>query len=447
MPDASVLTDFDRFLLHPLHHPDDHAEALVLVEGRGVWITDACGRRYLDAFAGLWNVLVGHGRKELAEAAARQMERLAYCSSYAGLSNAPAAQLAARLAGMAFPNLNTTFFTCGGAEANESAFKTVRAYWKLKRQPEKTKIISRLHAYHGTTLAAMSATGMANYWTAFEPRVPGFIHVAAPYPYRMEGVRAGETTGEAAARFLEEAVLAEGPHTVAAFIAEPVMGAGGVIVPPEDYFPLARAICDRHQVLFIADEVITGFGRTGRPFGLHHWGIQPDIMSFAKGITSGYLPLGGIQISDEIIDTLMAAPPESRWMHAYTYSAHPTCCAVALANLEILDRERLTERAADMGEYLLRGLETLCEFACVGEVRGLGLMAGVEFVEDRATRAPAQGMGDRVRRALQERGVLTRARNNVLMLAPPLTITPAEVDWLVETIREGIRAVGLEVGV
>lgn len=439
MWDAASLRAQDRHLLHPLQHPSDHEPPVVLVEGRGVWVRDAAGREYIDAFAGLWNVLVGYGRAELSRAAAAQMERLAYSSGYSGLTNAPAAQLAARLAGAAAPALNTTFFTCGGAESNESAFKTARAYWKLRGRPEKVKVISRWHAYHGVTMAAMSATGIPNYWPLFEPRVPGFLHVAAPYPYRFEGARAGESVGAAAARMLEEGIQAEGPETVAAFIAEPVMGAGGVIVPPDDYFPAVRQICDRHEVLFIADEVITGFGRTGKAFGLHHWGVRPDIMAFAKGITSGYLPLGGIQVSDEIRDTLLAAPPAQRWMHAFTYSAHATCCAVALANLDLIEAEGLVERAAARGEYLLRALATLRDFECVGEVRGLGLMAAVEFVGDRATKSPA-GIGEAVRRAALERGVLCRVRGDVLMLAPPLVISEAEIDRVVEALRGAIAA-------
>jgi adenosylmethionine-8-amino-7-oxononanoate aminotransferase len=242
---------------------------------------------------------------------------------------------------------------------------------------------------------------------------------------------------------VEEAILAEGPENVAAFIAEPVMGAGGVIPPPDDYIPRVRAICDRHEVLLIADEVITGFGRSGRWFGAQHWELRPDILTFAKGVTSGYLPLGGILISDEIRDALLDAPPELRWMHATTYSGHPTCCAVALANLDLLEGERLTERAAALGPLLLRELATLQEFDCVGDVRGLGLMAGVELVADRETKAPA-GIGDRVRRAAQRRGVLFRTRGDVLMFAPPLVITEAEIGRLVETVRESIREGAIE---
>jgi len=270
----------------------------------------------------------------------------------------------------------------------------------------------------------------------FEPRVPNFLHIPAPYPYRFPNeVKPGETIGLAAARALEEAILKEGPETVAAFIAEPVQGAGGVIIPPDDYFPRVREICDQYEVLFIADEVITGFGRTGRWFGLHHWGVQPDIMSFAKGVTSGYLPLGGIQISDAIREVILSAPPNERWMHAFTYSGHPTCCAVALKNIEILQRLNLVENAARQGARLLAGLEALQELPLVGEVRGLGLMCGVELVADRETKAPA-GIGEAVRRGCQERGLFTRMKGDILIIAPPLIITAAEVDEIIQIVRE-----------
>ena len=267
---ATTLLEQDQaHMLHPLHHPSAHQSPLIFESGDGVWLRTIDGREVIDGLAGLWNVLIGHGNVELADVARDQMSTLAYCSSYAGSGNIPAIEVANALAGWAYPSLNTTFFTSGGAESNESAFKTVRYYWRRLGKPEKVKVIARERAYHGITLATMSATGLTGYWPMFEPRVPNFLHIAAPYPYRFAGdVREGETIGQAAARALEEAIVREGPDTVGAFIAEPVQGAGGVIVPPEDYFPLVREICDRYDVLLIADEVITGFGRTGDWFGL-----------------------------------------------------------------------------------------------------------------------------------------------------------------------------------
>ena len=441
---ATLVADDRAHLLHPLQHPADHAAPHVWVKGRGAVLTDAEGREYLDGLACLWNVNVGHGRTELAEAAAAQMATLAYGTNYVGSSNVPAIRLAQRLTELAYPNLVATYFASGGAEANESAFKTARFYWKVKGQPQKVKIISRQYGYHGVTMAAMSATAVPGYAKMFEPLVPHFVHTAAPYPYRLTGVRPDETVGQAAARMLEETILREGPDTVAAFIAEPVQGAGGVIVPPDDYFPRVREICTRHQVLLIADEVITGFGRTGDWFALKRWGVQPDILSFAKGITSGYLPLGGIMISQEILDAMVAAPYADRWMHAYTYSGHATCCAVGLRNLELIAQEGLVEHAAKMGARLLAGLQTLREFQAVGDVRGLGLMAGVELVADRTTKAgfdPAQGIIGKVKAELEARGVFTRNMRDIIAFAPALVITPAQVDQLVESLRGAIAAV------
>ena len=442
---SDLVLDDQRHLIHPLHHPSDHVAPRVWVRGEGACLWDAGGREYIDGMSGLWNVNVGHGRAELADAAAAQMRALAYCSSYAGSTNPPAIRLATRLSELAYARLNSVFFTSGGAESNESAFKTARFYWKASGRPDKVKIVSRWHGYHGVTMAAMSATGIEPYWKMFEPRVPGFVHVAAPYPYRFEGARAGESVGRAAARLLEEAIVREGPDTIAAFIAEPVQGAGGVIVPPDDYFPRVREICSKYEVLFIADEVITGFGRTGRWFGLQRYGVEPDIMSFAKGVTSGYLPLGGIMLSDEVAAVLNDVPPQDRWMHAYTYSGHPTCCAVALANLDIIEREGLVERAAKMGERLLAGLQTLAENELVGDVRGLGMMAAVEIVSERGRKtpfAPKLKAGETLRRALEERGLFTRARGDVILLSPPLVTREDQIDRIVEIFRGALAATG-----
>src|SRR6266436_3461825 len=396
MDGTTELLETDRrFLVHPLHHPDDHRQALVVVEGRGAMLHDAEGREYIDGLSGLWNVNVGHGRAELADAASAQMRRIAFASAYIGATNEPAVRLAEKIVGHAYANTAAAYFTTAGAESNESAFKFARYFWKIKDKPEKTKIISRIHAYHGVTLAAMSATGMAAYHKMFGPLVPGFIQVSPPYAYRWAG---NEEPGIGAADAVEKAILAEGPDTVAAVIAEPVMGAGGVIVPPPSYFPRLREICDRHDVLLIADEVITGFGRTGRWFALGHWGIEPDLVSFAKGVTSGYLPLGGVIASKRVHDALLAAPMDRRFMHAATYSGHPVCCAVGLRNVEIIENEGLVERAAVMGKRLLAGLEGLRDLPVVGEVRGLGMMAGIELVTDRATKAPALGLAPKIGR-------------------------------------------------
>ena len=277
---ADELSRDRAHLLHPLHRCEAQAKAHVWVGGQGAVLVDQHGTEYLDGLAGLWNVIVGHGRRELADAAARQMSELAYASCYAGSTNRPAIALAERLAGLCYPGINRFFFTTGGAESNESAFKTARFYWKLAGKPDKHKIISRIWGYHGVTLAAMSATGISSYWPMFEPRTPGFIHIESPYPYRFQpsaSASDSRTPGQQAADLLEAAILREGPDTVSAFLGEPVQGAGGVIVPPEDYWPRIREICDRYDVLLIADEVITGFGRTGEWFGLRATASSPTL--------------------------------------------------------------------------------------------------------------------------------------------------------------------------
>ena len=385
-----------------------------------------------------------HGRKELAAAAAKQMESLAYCSGYAGSSNPRAIELGERLAAMAYPSINHFFFTSGGGESSESAFKTARYYWKLQGKPEKFKVISRTWAYHGVTLAAMSATGIASYWPMFEPRTPGFLHAPSPYPYRFETPPGAPSQGIAAADTLAELIEREGPDTVAAFIAEPVQGAGGVIVPQDDYFPRIREICDRYEVLFIADEVITGFGRTGELFALNHWGVEPDMVCFAKAITSGYIPFGGIGVSDTIAEAIDQAPPEKKWMHAFTYSAHPVCCAVALANLDLLENEGLVARAGSLGKRLLDGLKGFADHPHVGDVRGMGLMCAVEFVEDKATKKefdPSRAIGPKVHAETQKRGLFSRLRGDCFLLAPPFVTTPEQIDRCVAILGESIEAV------
>jgi adenosylmethionine-8-amino-7-oxononanoate aminotransferase len=443
---AELLKADHEHLIHPLHHPSEAAEPIVYVRGRGAVLTDINGKEYLDGLSALWNVNVGHGRQELAQAAATQMGELAFYSNYAGSSNLPAIKLADKLIDIAYRSMQAVFFTCGGAESNESAFKTARFYWKVHGKPDKVKIISRTNAYHGVTLQAMSATGIGTYWKMFEPRVPGFVHIQTCYPYRFEGARPGETVGQAAARELEAAILREGPDTVAAFVAEPIQGAGGVIYPTDDYFPLVRQICSRHNVLFIADEVITGFCRTGAWFALGHWNVEPDIVSFAKGVTSGYLPLGGIMVNREIKDAIDSVKPEDRWMHAYTYSGHPTCCAVGLRNVEIMEKERLWENAARMGARLFDGLRAAFgDHPNAGDIRGgKGLLAAVELVEDPATKAsfaPDRKVGPRIQAEMVKRGVVTRLRGEVLLFAPPLIVTEAQVDQAIDVARASVKAV------
>jgi adenosylmethionine-8-amino-7-oxononanoate aminotransferase len=434
--DHAVLLEHDRRQIHPIHHPNRHKDPLMVERAEGVWLYTTDGRRILDGMAGLWNVNIGYGRTELAEAARDQMARMAFTSNFAGMTNVPSSELAHKLSGFAHPSLTHVHFTSGGSESNEAAFKTARYFWKRQGKPDKAKIISRRLAYHGITLAATFATGIERYHKMFGPPLPGFSHIPAPNPYRFDGDRRdGETVGQAAARALEEAILREGPETVAAFIAEPVQGVGGVIVPPDDYFPLIRAICDKYEVLLIADEVITGFGRTGTLFGLQQWTLRPDILTFAKGITSGYFPLGGMMVSEAIMDAINSAPEADSWLTGYTYSGHAAACAVGLANLAIIERENLAQQSRLQGEKLLAGLRTLLEFPFVGEVRGLGLLCGVEIVKDRASETPDDGLAGKIYSALLQRGVRSRPVGaSTLAFSPPLIINDDEIDLIVKTL-------------
>ena len=435
-------TDLDH-LIHPLHSDKAHSNAKIWAGGKGATLIDANGDQYLDGLSGLWNNTAGNGRVELIEAATKQMHEMAFASGYAGSSNPRAIELAERLAKLCYPSINRFYFTSGGGESTDSNIKMARYYWKLQGQPTKTKVISRQWGYHGVTLAAMSATGISSYWPMFEPRVPGFSHIPSPYPYRYKATEEGVSQGVAAANELEKAILAEGADTVAMFLAEPVQGAGGVIVPQNDYFPRIREICDQYDVLLVADEVITGFGRTGTMFGLEHWGIEPDLIQYAKAITSGYFPLGGIGVSDKIADVMNESG--SPWMHAYTYSAHPVGCAVALAMMDIVEGEDFPGQAATKGKRMLDGLQSaLGDHPHVGEVRGLGLMGAVEIVKEKATGeefAAADSVGPRILSAGTERGLFSRTRGDVYVIAPPIASTEGEIDRIVEIMHDAVADV------
>jgi putrescine---pyruvate transaminase len=450
--DVAQLLEADReHLIHPLYHPTDHAKPFVVVRGEGAEIVDANGKRYFDALSGLWNVHVGHGRAELAEVASEQMGTLAFNNNYVGFVNVPSTRLAEKLSELAYPNLNAVYFTTSGAESNESAFKTARFFWKLQGKPDKVKIISRRWGYHGVTMAAASATGLPAYHKMFAPLVPNFIQTVGPYRFRceLEGEEGPRPCTSPAAHDyaaeLEQTLLEQGPETVAAILGEPIQGAGGVIVPPQDYWPKLRQIADRHNVLLIADEVITGFGRTGKWFALEHWGVQPDIMSFAKGITSAYLPLGGIMISRQIQDAINHAPSDLKYMHAATYSGHAVCCAVGLANLAIIEREGLVERASTIGGWFQQRLRDALEgLPIVGQVRGIGMMAAVELIDPAASGSAyydnAVAVTGRVVQRCLEKGQLPRRLNNTICMAPPLISTEQQLSTLIEVLAESIQA-------
>jgi adenosylmethionine-8-amino-7-oxononanoate aminotransferase len=438
-------------VLHPFTNLHAHAQTgpRILVRGVGALIYDVEGNEYVDSLAQLWNVNIGHGRRELGEAALAQMSTLGYSTIYGGFSNPVTIELATRLAALAPGSLNTVYFTSGGGDANETAFKLARLYWQKRGFPERNKIIARQRGFHGLTIGAMSATANPVFHEGFGPRAPGFSHIEAPYRYRCTHCQASPDCSLACADALDAQIRAEGPETVAAFIAEPVQGAGGVIPPPPGYMERIRAICDRHGVLFIADEVITGFGRTGRWFAVEHWNIVPDMLTFAKGVTSGYQPLGGTIISDAIREVLFNDPDFSL-MHGFTYSGHPTACAVALKNIEILERERLIERGAEMGAYLQARIQSLADHRLVGDVRGFGMLGAIELVRDKVTREQfpvTERVAARVVAAAVKRGVLGRPLpGDTIAFAPPLVITREQIDRIVTAYRGALDEVAAGMG-
>ena len=434
-------------LIHPLTMPRVHREKgpRIITEGDGVMIRDIDGRTYIDGFSGLWCVTAGHGRPEITEAVRDQMERLAYHTSFFGIATPPSIELADRVIGL-FPSsfgLGRVLFTCGGSETNETNIKFARLYHALQDRPEKHKIISLHYSYHGLSLGALSATGIFPFQWMFEPLTPGFVNMPAPYCYQCELDLEYPGCDVKCARMLEEIIEEEGAGTVAAFIAEPVIGSGGIIIPPKEYWPAVRSICDSHDVLVIMDEVVTGFGRLGEWFASTLFDVRPDMVSLAKGISSGYLPLGATVMSDRIYDLIAEKLPDDLpIMHGFTYNNHPVCCAAALANIRLIEDEGLIENARKMGAYLLERLEGLCKYRSVGDVRGLGLMAAVELVADKAARTqiePPHAAPTAVCEKAWEMGLYVRPMMEVVGMAPPLTIDRATIDKMVDILEASIR--------
>ena len=437
--DTATLRQLDiDHMLHPRTNLKRHAQTGPLVFSRadGVHLWDTDGKQYIDAAAGLWNVNVGHGRAALADAARQQILDLDYAPTFFGLATPPAIELAAKLAEMYPGPINHFQFTSGGAESNETAIKIARYYWSIQGKGEKVKILSRLMGYHGIAMGALSATGMPVFWEHFGPRPAGFVHLTAPYAYRNANDLNEDEFVQALVSELEETIADEGAETIAAMIGEPIQGAGGVVVPPEKYWTAIKEVLDRHDILLIADEVITGFGRTGMMFGVEPYRVQPDIVSLAKGVTSGYIPLGAVGVSDAIYEQMLE--PDAMFMHGFTYSGHPVACAVGLANIEILEKENLAANAARMGDYMLAKLQELAPHQNVGEVRGKGLMLTLEVVKDKDSKerfAPADGVGARLTAETRKRGIISFTSDTGIMLSPPLTITEGDADQIVEAVR------------
>jgi len=440
--DTATLAQLDiDHMLHPVTNLHQHAKSgpLVLTRGEGSSIFDSDGKEYIDAFAGLWNVNVGHGRAVLAEAARAQMEELAFAPTFFGLATPPAIQLAAKLAEIYPGSINHFQFTSGGAESNETAIKIARYYWSIQGKTEKVKIISRLQGYHGIAMGALSATGIPAYWQHFGPRPEGFVHLSAPYAYRNAGDLDEAGFVDALVRELEETIEREGADNIAALIGEPVQGAGGVIVPPEMYWSRISEVLKANNILWIADEVITGFGRTGTLFGVEQYGVQPDIVSIAKGVTSGYVPLGAVGVSDEVYNAMIE--PDQMFMHGFTYSGHPVACAVGLANVKLIEDENLAANAGKQGEYLINRLQEMAPHQHVGEVRGKGLMMIVEVVADKDTKAkfdPSLNIGGKLQAATRERGIIVRCSNDGIAISPPLILTQEEAGRVADAIQSAI---------
>ncbi len=432
------------------HKTQDHPwlsdEELVIDRAEGVWVWTEQGKRLLDGFAGLAVVNVGHGRREIAEAIAEQTVRLAYYPTTRQFSNRPAAELAAALAALTPGDLEYTMFAVSGAEANERAMQIARHYWLASGQPGKHKVIALQGGYHGATLGTLAVCGLPQMVAPYAALpLPGFVTVAPPYPFRDRGAGTEEALVERRARELREAILRAGPDTVSAVIMEPVLSSGGFIIPPVGWLRAVRAICDELDVLMIADEVITGFGRTGRWFGCEHDAVVPDLMTVAKGITSGYVPLSATIARRRLAD---AFPEDAKQenVHPGTYAAHPVACAAALANIRLMEQDHLVANAEAMGARLLQGLErAVGKHRIVGEVRGRGLLVCVEFVAPDGSGRPLPGeQVATLDRKAWERGAIVYARHHVVRLAPPLCITPDEVDQLVAIVADSIEELEAE---
>jgi PLP-dependent transaminase len=433
-------TDLARWDLDHVIHPWSFpGSSLMITRGEGSRYWDADGREYLDALGGIQLCEVGHGRAELAEVAAAQMRELEYSPLFWNFGNEPSAELARRLVELAPDGIDHVYFTNGGSESCESAIKMARLYQYLRGEPGRTMILSLGHSYHGMTYGALAATGLQGTKDGFGEMPGGFFHLTTPYPYREE-LYGGEDPFEFCIRELEETIARFGGR-IAALIGEPVLTVGGVIVPPADYWRAVSEICHRHGILVIADEVVTAFGRLGSWFASESYGIEPDLITTAKGLTSGYLPLGAVLASHQVGATIKAS--EAGFMHGYTYCGHPVACAVALRNLDIIEREDLAGNAARTGAHLRRGLEALRDLAVVGDVRGAGLLASVELVADKETRQPLevrrQEVADRVR---DEHGVIVRSISQNVILAPCLVFTAEEADQVVAALRAVLETTG-----
>ncbi|HCF7244186.1 TPA: aspartate aminotransferase family protein [Pseudomonas aeruginosa] len=410
--------------------------ARIITKAEGVYIWDSEGNKILDAMAGLWCVNVGYGREELVQAATRQMRELPFYNLFFQTAHPPVVELAKAIADVAPEGMNHVFFTGSGSEANDTVLRMVRHYWATKGQPQKKVVIGRWNGYHGSTVAGVSLGGMKALHEQGDFPIPGIVHIAQPYWYGEGGDMSPDEFGVWAAEQLEKKILEVGEENVAAFIAEPIQGAGGVIVPPDTYWPKIREILAKYDILFIADEVICGFGRTGEWFGSQYYGNAPDLMPIAKGLTSGYIPMGGVVVRDEIVEVLNQG---GEFYHGFTYSGHPVAAAVALENIRILREEKIIEKVkAETAPYLQKRWQELADHPLVGEARGVGMVAALELVKNKKTRErfTDKGVGMLCREHCFRNGLIMRAAGDTMIISPPLVIDPSQIDELITLARK-----------
>lgn len=429
--------DLDRD--HYLHPFTDHKDlrqkkSRIITRADGVYIYDADGKEILDGMSGLWCVNVGYGREELVEAIDRQLRELPYYNSFFQCAHPPSIELSRMLKEISQPQFNNVFFAGSGSESNDTIVRMVRRYWDILGHPDKQTIISRVNAYHGSTMAGASLSGMKAMHRQGGLPIPGIVHIEQPYWFGSDHSLPPDDFGLRTARALADKIEELGVDTVAAFIGEPVQGAGGVVIPPDTYWPEIQRICEAYGILLITDEVITGFGRLGEWFGADYYKVKPDLMPIAKGVTSGYLPLGGVLVGDRVADTLIEKGGE--FFHGYTYSGHPAACAAAIENIHILRREKLIERVRnDIGPYLQERWHKLAEHTLVGETRMVGLMGALELVSNKNTLerfAEDRGVGTICRDFLVNNGLVMRAVGDTIVVAPPFILTHQQADELID---------------
>ena len=441
--------DNAQYLFHPMAHPAAMRKNRpdIIARGEGCWVWDIDGHRMIDGVAGLWSSNLGHSNQAVRNAIVAQLDELPFYNTFRGTTHPRAIELSARIVKTMQPDgVAAVMFSNGGSDAVEGALKIARQYWKVRGQTERTKFISLRNGYHGVHFGGMSVNGLANIRRGYEPLMPGCFHVDTPWLYHNPYSDDPEELGRICAGLLEREIQFQGADTVAAFIAEPIQGSGGVIVPPANYWPLVQEVCRRHDVLLIADEVVTGFGRSGALFGTRLWGVTADIWCLAKGISSGYVPLGATALSARVADAFVADDKGLGTVaHGYTYSGHPVAAAAALATLDEIERLDVAGNAARVGAHFQQRLAPFVhKFRCVGDVRGRGLMAGIEMVSDKARRTPVPRQSElpaRVAREAYRRGAMVRISGPNMILSPPLVITREEIDHLVDILEASFSAV------